>query len=44
MGKHKPSGVNAARKLRIHRRNQRWANKVSIFYLMWRLPWRACAC
>ena len=27
MGKGKPSGINAGRKLRIHRRNQRWASK-----------------
>mmetsp|Transcript_24307 Transcript_24307/g.33298 ORF Transcript_24307/g.33298 Transcript_24307/m.33298 type:complete len:146 (-) Transcript_24307:234-671(-) len=27
MGKHKPSGIRAGRKLRVHRRKQRWANK-----------------
>ena len=27
MGKHKPSGIRAGRKLRVHRRAQRWANK-----------------
>lgn len=26
MGKHKPSGIRAGRKLRVHRRSQRWAN------------------
>lgn len=29
MGKGKPSGIRCARKLRVHRRNQRWAQKVS---------------
>lgn len=27
MGKGKPSGVRAGRKLRVHRRNERWADK-----------------
>lgn len=27
MGKGKPSGLNAARKLRTHRQDQRWADK-----------------
>mmetsp|Transcript_18809 Transcript_18809/g.24813 ORF Transcript_18809/g.24813 Transcript_18809/m.24813 type:complete len:146 (+) Transcript_18809:73-510(+) len=27
MGKGKPSGMRAGRKLRVHRRNQRWAQK-----------------
>ena len=27
MGKGKPSGIRCARKLRVHRRNQRWAQK-----------------
>mmetsp|Transcript_107894 Transcript_107894/g.150520 ORF Transcript_107894/g.150520 Transcript_107894/m.150520 type:complete len:146 (+) Transcript_107894:3-440(+) len=27
MGKGKPAGINAARKLRTHRREERWANK-----------------
>mgnify|MGYP003573404789 CR=1 FL=1 len=27
MGKGKPSGINAARKLRVHRRTQRWKQK-----------------
>lgn len=27
MGSGKPRGINAGRKLRIHRRNQKWANK-----------------
>jgi len=27
MGKNKPSGMRAGRKLRVHRRNQRWAQK-----------------
>jgi len=29
MGKGKPAGIRAGRKLRIHRRNERWASKVS---------------
>jgi small subunit ribosomal protein S23e len=27
MGKGKPSGICAGRKLRIHRRNERWSSK-----------------
>eukprot|EP00294_Goniomonas_avonlea_P010518 CAMPEP_0114566622 /NCGR_PEP_ID=MMETSP0114-20121206/14998_1 /TAXON_ID=31324 /ORGANISM="Goniomonas sp, Strain m" /LENGTH=63 /DNA_ID=CAMNT_0001753061 /DNA_START=35 /DNA_END=223 /DNA_ORIENTATION=+ len=27
MGKHKPRGLSCARKLRVHRRNQVWADK-----------------
>eukprot|EP00741_Cyanophora_paradoxa_P008146 tig00001264_g7883.t1 len=27
MSKGKPSGINAGRKLRVHRRNERWADK-----------------
>lgn len=33
MGKGKPSGIRAGRKLRIHRRSQRWASKVSVHVL-----------